>query len=66
MDFHYTTQSLCPTGTAPSGANHQPWHFACVSNPAVKKAIREAAENVLIPQAATVKKPLEQIASFLD
>jgi nitroreductase len=31
-------------GTAPSGANHQPWHFACVSDPAVKREIREAAE----------------------
>lgn len=31
-------------GTAPSGANHQPWHFACVSDPAIKRQIREAAE----------------------
>lgn len=31
-------------GTAPSGANHQPWHFVAVSNPQVKRAIREAAE----------------------
>ena len=31
-------------GTAPSGANHQPWHFAVVSSPDKKKAIREAAE----------------------
>jgi nitroreductase len=31
-------------GTAPSGANHQPWHFACVSDPATKRSIREAAE----------------------
>lgn len=31
-------------GTAPSGANHQPWHFACVSDPAIKQQIREAAE----------------------
>lgn len=31
-------------GTAPSGANHQPWHFACVSDPRVKRKIREAAE----------------------
>jgi nitroreductase len=31
-------------GTAPSGANHQPWHFACVSDPATKREIREAAE----------------------
>lgn len=31
-------------GRAPSGANHQPWHFACVSDPEVKRQIREAAE----------------------
>ena len=32
-------------GSAPSGANHQPWHFACVSDPETKRAIREAAEH---------------------
>ena len=31
-------------GSAPSGANHQPWHFACVCDPDTKRAIREAAE----------------------
>jgi nitroreductase len=31
-------------GTAPSGANKQPWTFCVVSDPAVKKRIREAAE----------------------
>ncbi|WP_066527752.1 nitroreductase family protein [Erythrobacter sp. CCH5-A1] len=31
-------------GSAPSGANHQPWHFAVVSSPETKRAIREAAE----------------------
>ena len=31
-------------GTAPSGANHQPWHFAAVSSPEIKRAIRLAAE----------------------
>jgi len=31
-------------GSAPSGANHQPWHFACVIDPDIKPAIREAAE----------------------
>ncbi|TMV07851.1 nitroreductase family protein [Ruegeria sediminis] len=31
-------------GTAPSGANHQPWHFAAVSDPALKRRIREEAE----------------------
>jgi iodotyrosine deiodinase len=31
-------------GTAPSGANHQPWFFACVSSAEVKRKIRRAAE----------------------
>ena len=31
-------------GTAPSGANMQPWHFAVVSDPAVKGRIRVEAE----------------------
>lgn len=31
-------------GTAPSGANQQPWHFVVISSPEVKKKIREAAE----------------------
>jgi iodotyrosine deiodinase len=31
-------------GSAPSGANMQPWHFVAVSDPELKKRIREAAE----------------------
>lgn len=31
-------------GTAPSGANHQPWHFVAIANPEIKHSIREAAE----------------------
>lgn len=31
-------------GTAPSGANMQPWHFVVVQSPEYKKRIREAAE----------------------
>jgi nitroreductase len=31
-------------GTAPSGANHQPWHFVAISNPDMKRKIRIAAE----------------------
>ncbi|MEL6150891.1 MAG: nitroreductase family protein [Chloroflexota bacterium] len=31
-------------GTAPSGANQQPWHFAAISDPAIKREIRIAAE----------------------
>ena len=37
-------QCLLAAGTAPSGANHQPWHFAVVSDPAIKKRIRIEAE----------------------
>lgn len=32
-------------GTAPSGANHQPWHFVAVSSLETKRAIRAAAED---------------------
>ena len=31
-------------GTAPSGANHQPWHFVAISDPKMKRRIRNAAE----------------------
>ncbi len=30
--------------TAPSGANRQPWRFVAVSDPAIKRTIREGAE----------------------
>jgi len=35
---------LRTAGTAPSGANKQPWRFVVVTDPAVKKEIRVAAE----------------------
>lgn len=35
---------LRAAGTAPSGANLQPWQFVVVVNPIVKRQIREAAE----------------------
>lgn len=35
---------LRAAGTAPSGANLQPWHFAVVSDPDAKRRIRVAAE----------------------
>lgn len=37
-------QAILAAGTAPSGANHQPWHFAVVSSPELKHRIRLAAE----------------------
>ena len=35
---------LLAAGSSPSGANMQPWSFVVVSDPAVKRRIREAAE----------------------
>ena len=35
---------LNTAGSAPSGANRQPWHFALISNPVIKREIRSAAE----------------------
>ncbi|WP_448555069.1 nitroreductase family protein [Thalassotalea montiporae] len=32
-------------GTAPSGANHQPWQFVAISDPEIKRQVREQAEN---------------------
>jgi nitroreductase len=37
-------ECLRAAGTAPSGANMQPWHFVVVSDPGRKRKIREAAE----------------------
>jgi iodotyrosine deiodinase len=37
-------QCLLTAGGAPSGANLQPWHFVVVGDPAVRRRIREAAE----------------------
>jgi iodotyrosine deiodinase len=35
---------IATAGTAPNGANMQPWHFVVVSDKDIKKRIREAAE----------------------
>ena len=51
---HFSTQTvpeaviaacIAAAGTAPSGANHQPWHFAAIANNAMKARIRAAAED---------------------
>jgi nitroreductase len=68
-------------GTAPSGANIQPWHFALIEDPAVKKKIREAAEaeeeenynrrfppewrEKLAPLGTDAVKPYLEIAPYL-
>jgi iodotyrosine deiodinase len=35
---------ILAAGSAPSGAHQQPWHFVVVSDPSLKRRIREAAE----------------------
>jgi iodotyrosine deiodinase len=36
--------ALLAAGTAPSGANLQPWHFTVITHPGTKRRIREEAE----------------------
>src|SRR5712664_3332282 len=36
--------SIRAAGTAPTGANLQPWHFVAISDPKLKTEIRAAAE----------------------
>jgi nitroreductase len=74
-------QCVLTAGTAPSGANHQPWFFACVGSTAAKKEIREAAEaeerefysgraaqewiDALAPIGTDADKPYMEIAPWL-
>ena len=37
-------QCILAAGAAPSGANHQPWHFVAIQSPEVKQQIRIEAE----------------------
>ena len=44
VPFELITNAIATAGTAPSGANQQPWKFVVVSNPDIKRQIRAAAE----------------------
>ena len=44
IDREVINDCLLVAGGAPSGANLQPWHFVVVSDPAVKRRIRDDAE----------------------
>lgn len=72
---------LRAAGSAPSGANLQPWHFVVVSDPAVKRRVREAAEaeerafyarrapeewlSALAPLGTDWQKPFLEVAPYL-
>ncbi len=44
VPFELIENAIAAAGTAPSGANQQPWTFVVVSDPELKQQIREAAE----------------------
>ena len=44
VDRDVIAACIATAGTAPSGANHQPWHFVAIADPALKSRIRAAAE----------------------
>ncbi len=74
-------KAIATAGTAPSGANMQPWRFVVVRDPEVKRKIREAAEKEeyesyhnrmsekwlrrLAPLGTDEHKPFLEIAPYL-
>ena len=72
---------LLAAGTAPNGANLQPWHFSVVQNAAIKSKIRVAAEreeqefyngkapqewlDALAPLGTDSNKPFLEVAPYL-
>lgn len=44
IDFTIIKNAILAAGTAPNGANLQPWHFVIIKNKLKKKKIRMAAE----------------------
>lgn len=44
VDLEIIQDCVRTAGTAPSGANHQPWHFVAISNADFKHRIRLASE----------------------
>lgn len=44
VPLEFIERAIAIAGTAPSGANQQPWRFVVVSDPALKHEIRIAAE----------------------
>ncbi len=44
VDRKIIENCLKAAGTAPNGANHQPWHFVAIHSDEVKRQVREQAE----------------------
>ena len=72
---------IATAGRAPSGANHQPWHFCAINSVEVKRQVREQAEqheqrfyqggagdewlDALKPLGTDAQKPYLEIAPWL-
>jgi nitroreductase len=81
VEFELIEKAILTAGTAPSGANMQPWRFVVVQSPEIKKQIREAAEREefesyhnrmsekwlkrLAPLGTDEHKPFLEIAPYL-
>jgi len=81
VPFELIEKAIATAGTAPSGANLQPWRFVVVSDAEIKKKIREAAEKEeresyngrmsekwlrrLAPLGTDEHKPFLEIAPYL-
>ena len=44
IQYKVIENAIKVAGSAPSGANHQPWHFTAISNQEIKSEIRKCAE----------------------
>jgi nitroreductase len=44
VDAAIIAKAVETAGTAPSGANHQPWHFVAIADASMKAKVRAAAE----------------------
>ncbi len=81
VDREVIESCLRAAGTAPSGANLQPWHFVAVSDPDLKEKIRVGAEHeerefyshrapqewlrAIEPLGTDASKPLLEVAPWL-
>jgi nitroreductase len=81
VPFEIIEKAIQTAGTAPSGANMQPWRFVVVKNAEIKRRIREAAEKEefesyhsrmsekwlrrLAPLGTDEHKPFLEIAPYL-
>ena len=81
VPFELIENAIRAAASAPSGANRQPWHFVVVSNPGIKRRIRQAAEEeerafyehrapdewleALAPLGTDEHKPFLEIAPYL-